>query len=92
MERGKKSSTEVLDYGFDWDDEYLETGDTVSTSAWTVPTGITKDSDSNTTTATTIWLSGGTLGTSYVLVNTVVTAGGRTAVRAFTLTIVEYNE
>jgi len=70
-----KDPDAVLDYQVDWSD-WLDT-DTISTSTWTVPTGITKDSDTNTTTAATIWLSGGTAGTSYNIVNHIVTAAGR---------------
>lgn len=71
-----KDPDEVLDYVRDWT-EALE-GDTIATSTWAVPTGITKVSDSHTTTAATIWLSGGTLGSDYAVVNRVTTTGGRT--------------
>ena len=71
-----KDPQAVLDYGFDWSD-WLDTGDTLSASTWTVPTGITKDSDSNTTTTTTIWLSGGTVGKTYKITNRITTVGGR---------------
>jgi hypothetical protein len=50
-----KDPQAVLDYGFDWS-KWLGT-DTISTSTWTVPVGITKDSDTHDTTTTTIWLS-----------------------------------
>jgi len=71
-----KDPDEILDYQVDW---ILRLGtDTISTSTWTVPTGITKTTDTKTNTATTIWLSGGTIGVSYELTNRVVTAGGRT--------------
>jgi len=78
----------VLDYGFDWNDSdnggpWLETGDTITTSTWKVPTGITKDSDSNTDTTTTIWLSGGTVGATYKITNRIVTVDGRTTDRSF---------
>ena len=64
-------------------------GETISTSTWTVPTGITKNSDSKISvtiqgviyavnTVTTVWLTGGTAGTDYDLVNTIVTSGART--------------
>lgn len=87
----------VLDYTIDWDDPkaasvdrwtrtvtvgpWLADGETISTSTWTVPTGITKDSESETDDTTTIWLSGGTHGTDYDLVNEIVTSAGRTANR-----------
>jgi len=71
-----KDPDEVKDYVVDWTERLAE--DTIVTSTWIVPDGIVKDSDTNTTTSTTIWLSGGTLGDTYELVNRVETAGGRT--------------
>ena len=70
-----KDPDAVLDYQVDWSD-WLDS-DTILSSDWTVPTGITEDSDTNTTTTATIWLSSGTVGTEYSLVNRIVTAGGR---------------
>jgi hypothetical protein len=63
--------------------------DTISTSTWALDSGITKDSDSTTTTAATIWVSGGTLGMTYRLANTAVTVSGRVHVKAFYLRIQE---
>lgn len=57
----------------------LTDGDTITTSTWTVPVGITEGDPSpatKTDTTTTIWLSGGTLGTVYKITNHVVTAQG----------------
>jgi len=81
----EKDPQAVLDYAIDWSD-WLGS-DTISTSAWTVPAGITKDSDSNTTTTTTIWLSGGTADTDYELINHIVTAGGREDDRTITIRV-----
>lgn len=78
-----KDPDEVKDYGVNWA-ELLGT-DTISTSTWTVPTGITKDSQSNTTTTTTIWLSGGTAAETYSFDNLITTAGGRTYDRTIKL-------
>ena len=72
-----KDPDAVLDYSIDWS-QWLPTLDTISTSNWTVPTGITEDSSSNSATIATIMLSGGTLNNDYELVNRIVTAGGRT--------------
>ena len=78
-----KDPNEVLDYVLDWSDR-LETGDTISTSAWSLVTAdnpdsvLVIDSDSNTTTTTTVWLSAGTVDKTYYLLNRVVTTGGRT--------------
>ncbi len=71
-----KDPDEVKDYGLLW--ASLLGTDTINTSTWTVPAGITKDSDSMTDTTTTVWLSGGTAGDSYFLLNRIMTAGGRT--------------
>jgi len=71
-----KPSGAVLDFSIDWS-TYLGS-DTISSSSWSVPGGITTVSNSNTTTAATIYLSGGTAGQTYKLTNTIVTAGGRT--------------
>lgn len=70
-----KDPDAVLDYQVDWS-SWLDT-DTISTSAWTVPSGITKDSDTNTDTTATIWLSGGVDGADYDLINHITTANGR---------------
>jgi hypothetical protein len=80
-----KDPNEVLDYDLDW---YARLdGDTISTSTWTVPGGITKNSDSHGTTATKIWLSSGTTGSSYDITNRIVTAGGRTMDHTETLMV-----
>lgn len=71
-----KDPDSVLDYQHDWS-TWLGT-DTISTSTWIV-TGLTVDSDTNTSTDTTVWLSGGTSGQVVTITNRVVTAGGRTA-------------
>lgn len=83
-----KDPDEVLDFTIDWSD-WLPSGDTISTSAWTVPSGITEDSKSNDTTKTWIFLSGGTDGTEYKLTNTITTAGGRTAQRTIQIKVAE---
>ena len=72
-----KDPDAVLDYAIDWS-AWLPEGDTINTSTWTVPVGITADSDTHDGTSTTVWLSGGTSGENYELVNRVVTTGGRT--------------
>jgi hypothetical protein len=83
-----KDAADVLDYTINWASE-LATGETISTSSWTVTTGITKDSDTKTTTTTTIFVSGGTLAATYTLYNTVVTSGARTFKRYIQVKIAE---
>lgn len=65
----------VLDYVIDWE-TWLD-GDTIYTSTWTATTGITVDSESETDSTTTVWLSGGTAGTTYYVTNHIATVGGR---------------
>lgn len=76
-----KDPDEVLDFLLDWSARVTD-GDTITTSQWIMPTatsgGIIKNSDTSTASTTTIWLSGGIDGTSYSIVNRVITAGGRT--------------
>ena len=82
-----KDPNAVLDYVVDWT-TWLN-GDTIATSVWTVPSGITQDSESESTTSATVWLSGGTVGETYQLVNRITTAGGRTEDRTIRITIVQ---
>lgn len=71
-----KDPADILDYTVNWV-SWLN-GDTISTSSWSADTGLTVDSDSNSTTAATAFVSGGTSNTTYGLYNTIVTAAGRT--------------
>lgn len=82
-----KDTDEILDYRIDWTDRL--DGDTIETSTWTVPSGITKETDTSTATAATIWLSGGTLNERYSLLNRIETAGGRTMDQTVTIRIKE---
>lgn len=78
-----KDPSAILDYQFNWA-TWLGS-DTIATSTWTVPAGITQSSETETTTTATIWLSGGTDGSDYQVVNTITTAGGRTDQRTLTI-------
>lgn len=82
-----KIDTAVLDYEEDWT-AWLD-GDTISTSSWAADSGITIDSDSNTTVKGIVWLSGGTVGESYDVTNTIVTAAGREDSRTIEITITD---
>ena len=73
-------------------------GETISSVTWTVPSGITKDSDNTASvtiagityainTVATIWLSGGTAGTDYDLVCEIDTSGSRTLQHTITIKV-----
>jgi alkylhydroperoxidase family enzyme len=51
--------------------------DTISSSTWVIESGITLDSDTNTTTTATAILTGGVRGNTYNCTNRVTTAAGR---------------
>lgn len=72
----RKDPTAVLDYQFLWT-PWLDS-DTIQSSDMSVPPEITLETETNTTTTATVWLSGGTAGETYRIVNTIETAGGRT--------------
>lgn len=71
-----KDPDSTEDYQFRWSPEL--DGDTISSSSFSLPDGLTQVSTSNTTTTATIFVSGGSSGQSYRVTNRVVTAGGRT--------------
>ena len=82
-----KDPNAVLDYQFDWSAWLLT--DQISTSTWTVDTGLTVTTSSHTATKSTVWFSGGTVKRRYKAVNRIVTAGGRTDDRTLVVTMVE---
>jgi hypothetical protein len=73
---------DVLDFEWDWS-LWLPTGDTIASAAWTPATGLTvanTPAASNTTTAATVWIDGGTQdGVLYTLSCQITTAAGRVA-------------
>jgi hypothetical protein len=77
------------DYLVNWGQKWLVGADTLATSTWAVDDGITVEASSKTDTTTTVWLSGGTPGTSYKVTNSVVSAAGREDDFSFTLQIAE---
>ena len=83
-----KDPDAVLDYSVDWS-SWLTGSETITASSWTVPDGITKDSDSHSDDATVIWVSGGTAGTQYSLTNHITTSGGREDDRTITIKVAE---
>jgi hypothetical protein len=83
-----KDPNAVLDYQWDWS-SWLDEGETITTATVTAPDGITVDSQANTTTTVTAWLSGGSLSASYPVTCRVVTSDGRTDDRTISLYIRE---
>lgn len=84
-----KDPDAVLDYVIDWSVWPLADGEIITASTWTAPAGITVDSEDNDNTTTTVWLSGGTDGTKYLLTNHVTTSEGREDDRTIRITVRE---
>lgn len=81
----------VSNYVLDWS-SWLDPGETIATSGWAIPAGLTSAPGhpaTSTGTTATVWLTGGTIGQAYVVPNTITTTLGRTEVRSFSLTIVD---
>jgi hypothetical protein len=81
-----KAAGAKLDYGFNLVD-WLDDGDTVVSCTWTVTAGLTSSSPSNSTTQVKIWISGGTVGSSYTATAHFITAAGREDERSHTFFI-----
>lgn len=90
-----KDPNDLLDYQIDWlgdetDQGFLYgTNDTIDTSTWIVPDGITSEAETSTDSTTTIWLSGGTAGETYQLTNRITTTDGRTKDKSMKLPVKE---
>jgi hypothetical protein len=85
-----KSAGEVKDFSINWTPD-LGT-DTISSSTFAISLpGPSITQSTNTTTQTTVWISGGVPGTFYQVTNTIVTAGGRTLTKTFTLEVLATN-
>ena len=84
-----KDPQAVLDYTIDWTKWLDEVGDSIATSTWIVPTGLTKVTETNTTKLATVWLSGGTVGENYTVTNRITTVGGRADDRSITIRVQE---
>lgn len=75
------------DYLHDWS-TWLGEGDTITASEWITPDGLTASGADHDDTTAWVWLSGGTLGRAYFVVNRVTTALGRVEDETLTLRIV----
>ena len=88
--RRAKDPQALLDYGFDWS-TWLGT-DTIASSTWVVSGEdalLSVESSSHSSSGTTVWLSGGTLGVSYAVTNHIVTADGREDDRTMEINIAD---
>ena len=80
-----KDPSALLDYEFNWS-SWLGS-DTIISYTVTASSGLTVVSSSASSTAVTVWLSGGTEGTAYLVTCQITTAGGRIDERSFWVSI-----
>lgn len=86
FEKIKHDPDSTVDYLIQWDDELTAEGaDVIVTADAIIPDGLTLVDQSNTATAHTIWISGGTTNTDYTVTSRITTAGGRTEDQSITL-------
>ena len=83
-----KDPDAVLDYAFDWSG-WLTGAEVISSYTIDEDTGITVDSDLEAAGVVTVWLSGGTAGTTYALRCEIVTDAGRTDERTMIIKVME---
>jgi hypothetical protein len=78
----------VLDYAINWGGGYLQSGETLSSSIWTIfPADMTQNSASSAAGVASITVSGGTAGQIYQLTNRITTSQGRTDERSITVRV-----
>lgn len=87
-----KDTEAILTYTLDWTD-WLTNSETISSSLYTIETlagdadPLIKVSQSNSTTTTTVKISGGTQGKIYKVFNQITTSGGLTERRFFRIKV-----
>lgn len=72
----RQDPDEKLDYAISYAGR-MGTGDTIAVSVWTVPSGLTGSQQQMTAQTASIFLTGGTNGVDYVVLNRVTTTNGR---------------
>lgn len=77
---------EILDWSRNWSDE-LKDGETIDSSVWTVPTGLTAGAESESGAYTSQWVTAAAVG-KYALVNAMTTSEGRKFIRTLTVEVV----
>ena len=87
LKKFTKDPNATLDYTIDWSAWLAANQDTISNATVpNVPSGLTIQTPvTKTTTQTTVWIAGGTAGTSYDVTVHITTAGGRQDDRTITI-------
>jgi hypothetical protein len=85
-----KDPADRLLYRMDWTPFLAPLSDTIATSAWDAG-DLTADADAIEAgnLSATVWIEGGTAGTTYAVANRITTAAGRIVERSFRLRVEE---
>jgi len=86
IERKYKDPDEVISFGVDWS-EYLG-AETVTSSNWTVASGVTKVGQTLVGKQANVTISGGTLGTVNRITNRITTSTGETVDQSIDIEII----
>lgn len=93
--QGFKTPEEVKDYTYDWRLDLEGDNIIAGGSAWSIEGSGSLQIDSTEISGanlfSSVWLSGGSQGETYIITNTIKTALGRTLTRTFVLYVVRYN-
>ena len=84
----EKRQGSLKDYTTNWGDNWLGT-DTLASSSWVLDSPLAEVTNTFTDDNATVWVSGGTVGQTHQMMNTIVTAGGRIDSRPTYLRIIE---
>jgi hypothetical protein len=83
-----KDPDAMLDYTMDWGGGYLQSGETISSSIWTIfPGDMTQSAAGNTASDCTVTVQGGISGHIYQLTNRITTSQGRTDERSISVRV-----
>lgn len=83
-----KDPNAILDYGWDWS-VWLPSGDVLVASTWVADSGLTVTLSAFDGGTAVVWLSGGTVGKTYKVVNHIITSEGRQDDRTILIKVVQ---
>ncbi|MGG9998665.1 hypothetical protein ACQU0X_01070 [Pseudovibrio ascidiaceicola] len=86
--KARKDPDDKKDYQLDWSRRLSEV-ETLTSSSWSVPSGLVSSSEAFTDKTSTIWLQGGVADEQYRLTNHVTTSEGREYDQSVLLNCVE---
>lgn len=84
----QKDPVDHTNYEMDWSTE-LRPGEDILTSEWPPVDGLTLDQPDKTTSATSVWVAGGTSGEMYYVPNVITTSHQRTLRRSLMLLVLD---